>query len=194
MDSPLLAATRGGREGPSPGIASLKEAFDITYAVHRMEEEGARRRAYNGPGGAGQRGFLGGLNEDDEDEDDEEEGNGGAARESSKMPPPKDGPAHHDSIMGGRAGPRDQGKGRVVNATSQTATAGRTARTRGGNRGFDLDMGNATLLERRQKQKRVGNGTAVGYNGHPLAGKPMTAEDGLRMSEVSIPPGSPMHI
>lgn len=54
----------------SPGINTLREAFDITYAVHRMEEEGARRRAYNGPGGAGQRGFLNGLNEDDEDSDD----------------------------------------------------------------------------------------------------------------------------
>ncbi|KAJ4472318.1 kinase-like domain-containing protein [Lentinula aciculospora] len=71
LDSPLLSAARGGRaEGRSPGIASLKEAFDITYAVHRMEEEGARRRKYNGRGGAGARGYLGGLNEED-DEDSE---------------------------------------------------------------------------------------------------------------------------
>ncbi|KAL0581987.1 MAPK-activated protein kinase Srk1 [Marasmius crinis-equi] len=70
-DSPLLSAARGGRtEGRSPGIASLKEAFDITYAVHRMEEEGARRRKYNGRGGAGARGFLSGLNEDEEEEED----------------------------------------------------------------------------------------------------------------------------
>ena len=72
LDSPLLQAIRGGggREGRSPGLATLKEAFDITYAVHRMEEEGARRRAYNGPGGAGTRGFLHGLNEADEDDED----------------------------------------------------------------------------------------------------------------------------
>jgi serine/threonine protein kinase len=69
LDSPLLSAARGGRtEGRSPGIAILKEAFDITYAVHRMEEEGARRRKYNGRGGAGGRGFLAGLNEEDDDE------------------------------------------------------------------------------------------------------------------------------
>ncbi|KAJ7591248.1 kinase-like domain-containing protein [Mycena floridula] len=75
LDSPLLSAARGGRvEGRSPGIATLKEAFDITYAVHRMEEEGARRRKYKGTGGAGMRGVLSGLNEDDEeDEDDESE-------------------------------------------------------------------------------------------------------------------------
>jgi hypothetical protein len=35
------------------GLLHLKEAFDITFAVHRMEEEGARRRAYKGRGGAG---------------------------------------------------------------------------------------------------------------------------------------------
>ncbi|CDO74116.1 hypothetical protein BN946_scf185043.g166 [Trametes cinnabarina] len=49
LDSPLLADARGGvREARSPGLATLKEAFDITYAVHRMEEEGARRRAQKG--------------------------------------------------------------------------------------------------------------------------------------------------
>ena len=54
----------------SPGLATLKEAFDITYAVHRMEEEGARRRAAKG---GANRGFLGGLNEEDEDEYVEDE-------------------------------------------------------------------------------------------------------------------------
>ncbi|KAF9076358.1 kinase-like domain-containing protein [Rhodocollybia butyracea] len=80
LDSPLLSAARGGRaEGRSPGIATLKEAFDITYAVHRMEEEGARRRKYNGRGGAGARGFLTGLNEDDEDLDEPTESSRKAA-------------------------------------------------------------------------------------------------------------------
>ncbi|GJN91494.1 hypothetical protein Rhopal_004517-T1 [Rhodotorula paludigena] len=71
MDSPLLAP--GGRRAmPSPGVATLKEAFDVTYAVHRMEEEGKQRqRAYNGPGGAGRAGFLQGLNEAEEDEAEE---------------------------------------------------------------------------------------------------------------------------
>jgi hypothetical protein len=73
MDSPLLASMRGpgAREGRSPGLASLKEAFDVANSVHRMEEEGARRRAYNGPGGAGPAGFLHGLNEDDEEAEEE---------------------------------------------------------------------------------------------------------------------------
>ena len=68
LDSPLLAEARGGvaREARSPGVAQLKEAFDITYAVHRMEEEGARRRAQKG---GANRGFLGELNEGDEEDD-----------------------------------------------------------------------------------------------------------------------------
>ncbi|KAG8990747.1 hypothetical protein FRB90_001629, partial [Tulasnella sp. 427] len=37
-DSPMLAPP-GARDGRSPGVAHLKEAFDVTYAVHRMEEE-----------------------------------------------------------------------------------------------------------------------------------------------------------
>jgi hypothetical protein len=68
LDSPLLNDRAGRVPRASPGVAGLREAFDITYAVHRMEEEGARRRAYNGPGGAGARGFLTGLNEEEEDD------------------------------------------------------------------------------------------------------------------------------
>jgi hypothetical protein len=69
LDSPILADhyRRGPRDGRSPGLATLKEAFDITYAVHRMEEEGQRKQAM----GAGGRGALGELNEDDEEQDEE---------------------------------------------------------------------------------------------------------------------------
>ncbi|KAF7355167.1 Protein kinase domain-containing protein [Mycena sanguinolenta] len=128
LDSPLLSAAKGRVEGRSPGIATLKEAFDITYAVHRMEEEGARRRKYKGRGGAGARGFLHGLNEDDEDEDEEmiEE-----EREKSKTAA-----AYAD----GRAGPRDRGR----NAGTPRAA---------GAKGFELDMDGATLLGRRHRGK-----------------------------------------
>jgi len=75
LDSPLLHAYMHGERGArSPGISTLKEAFDITYAVHRMEEEGAHRRGRGrdrqAGGGAGNR-WLPGLNEEDEGEDDE---------------------------------------------------------------------------------------------------------------------------
>jgi len=123
LDSPLLHAVRGGRDGRSPGIASLKEAFDVTYAVHRMEEEGARRRAYKGRGGAGRAGFLAGLNEDDEDLLDEEFVVPPRSQGQQKQQPPRE-------VYDGRAGQRDLPR--------------RHGRT------FELSIDGATLLGRRQ--------------------------------------------
>lgn len=163
MDSPLLASMRAGnREGRSPGVGALKEAFDITYAVHRMEEEGARRRAYNGPGGAGERGFLQGLNEEDEEADEEaqleaarrkhgevvarqiqEHRGRAAAQAASGVKEPttthyagRGGANRREAeavLYDGRAGQRDRGKG------NKSA-------------GFELDMNGATLLGRRGKK------------------------------------------
>lgn len=129
MDSPLLHAVRGGRDGRSPGIASLKEAFDITYAVHRMEEEGARRRAYKGRGGAGPAGFLAGLNEDDEDPSDEEttDPSHPQGQQIQQQPP---------ELYDGRAGQRDMPRRHV--------------------KPFDLSIDGATLLGRRQLRDSQG--------------------------------------
>lgn len=180
LDSPLLSAARGGRvhEGRSPGVATLKEAFDITYAVHRMEEEGARRRKYNGRGGAGTRGFLTGLNEQDEDEIDEDEPHRQPYYQQAQMD------QAHRSVINGRVGQKDGvlasvGAGTGVNATPSAAIkAGR----RGGHKGFELDMGNATLLGRRHTKHRS-----------PLAEKPVGFDtppnvDSLKMEGVPMAP------
>lgn len=198
MDSPLLTAHHGGRvEGRSPGLATLKEAFDITYAVHRMEEEGARRRAYNGRGGAGQRGFLQGLNEDDEDEDLKEveetarkhgDAAGRAVAEGHRQVRAGAGSsaaaagyaagsgqkttATRGVWEGGRAGQRDRGSRKAGSAST-------------GSRGFELDMDGATLLGRRGKK---------GIEPSPLAGKPIGANDANGTNEDRLPPGSPMRV
>ncbi len=165
MDSPLLASIRAGnREGRSPGVGALKEAFDVTYAVHRMEEEGARRRAYNGPGGAGERGFLQGLNEEDEEQDE------AAQLEEARR---KHGEAVARQIQehrgraaaNAKAGVKEPvvtnyvGRGganrREAEAVLYDGRAGQRDRGRGGNaksNGFDLDLNNATLLGRRGKK------------------------------------------
>lgn len=200
MDSPLLSAARGGRghDGRSPGIAVLKEAFDITYAVHRMEEEGARRRKYNGRGGAGARGFLTGLNEDDEDDDqvaeddsdaesdEEHHRQGGAPTGHTNRTAAGQQRQPHTSIMEGRAGQRDLGHGRVVGATGTGNTANtKSTRSRGkvGHKAFELDMDNATLLGRRR------------FGGAQTASSPLRMERFRGdVPATHLPPGSPMRI
>ena len=206
---PLLTAVHGGRvEGRSPGLASLKEAFDITYAVHRMEEEGARRRAYNGRGGAGQRGFLAGLNEDDEDEDEDGDkevedarrkhgdvvgkavqegqrqvraggGGGGIAGVGQRNVARRGAVEDRALLEGGRAGQRDRGR-RVGGG----GVSGGTTTSTGNRKGFELDMDGATLLGRRHKKG--------GMDSSPLAGKPFGPRQGSEQDRM--PPGSPMRV
>jgi len=189
LDSPLLTAVRGGRvhEGRSPGVATLKEAFDITYAVHRMEEEGARRRKYNGRGGAGARGFLTGLNEEDEDGEAEEDESEPEENEPYRQPyyqqEHMDQP--HRSVMNGRAGLKDgivtsAGAGIGANVTPSAAIKTRSAGRRAGHKRFELNIGNATLLGRRHDNRSS-----------PLAGKPVVSGsplklDSLRMDDAPV--------
>lgn len=184
MDSPLLASVRAGnREGRSPGVGALKEAFDITYAVHRMEEEGARRRAYNGPGGAGTRGFLHGLNEDDEEGDEQsqlEEARRKHGEVVARQIEEHRGRAQAQAAAGVKEQPSSGqyvGRGganrREAEAVLYDGRAGQRDRGKGGKgAGFDLDLGNATLLGRRKKVEPS-----------PLSQAPVQ----------STIPGSPMH-
>lgn len=159
LDSPLLHAARGGRDGRSPGLASLKEAFDITYAVHRMEEEGAQRRAYNGTGGADARGFLRELNEDNEEMDydgDFVE----AARQCQAA-----GEASNPGMLVPTEKPRDQTQHRAYVRNDNTAhlaegRAGQRDRVSPARR-FELDLENATLLGRRNNRNTFAKGTPI---------------------------------
>ncbi|KAF8803688.1 Pkinase-domain-containing protein [Phlegmacium glaucopus] len=182
LDSPFLTSVRGRvHEGRSPGVATLKEAFDITYAVHRMEEEG-RRRNYNGRDGAGARGFLTGLNEEDEDggvdEDEGEPEESEPHRQPYRQQEHMDQP--HRSVMNGQS----RQKGGVITlagaGTGANATKTRSADKRAGHKGFELNMGNATLLGRRHNK-----------HSSPLAGKPIGSGsplklDSLRMEDVPL--------
>jgi hypothetical protein len=189
LDSPLLQSMRqtGQRGAASPGVASLKEAFDITYAVHRMEEEGAHRRQYDGVEGAGARGHLGGLNEEDEDAEEAHEvaearvKHGDAAaqtiqqrqqQKATVQEPPQayqgSGGANRKqaeaALYDGRAGQRDRGTG--------------ANKARGG--GFELNIGQATLLGRRTKKPS------------PLAQGGNNVSASQQGTGVAVDPGSPM--
>ncbi|KIP09881.1 hypothetical protein PHLGIDRAFT_102234 [Phlebiopsis gigantea 11061_1 CR5-6] len=197
LDSPLLAAVRGGgREARSPGLASLKEAFDITYAVHRMEEEGARRRAAKG---GANRGFLGGLNEEDEDESMEEDENVVA---EARQRHGEDQPEHRGRTTAPQQPPPPQGAGAKF-AAKRAVQGGGTApvkpvydgragqRDRGarraGNVPFELDMQSATLLGRRHKRGGIDGSAGAGFGGSPLA------QTGYA-NDIPENPGSPMRI
>ncbi|KAJ3534760.1 hypothetical protein NM688_g7083 [Phlebia brevispora] len=188
LDSPLLAAVRG-REMRSPGLATLKEAFDITYAVHRMEEEGARRRAAKG---GANRGFLGGLNEEDEDDYRDDEHTVAEARQRHGEAP--DTIRDYDRTAPPGVGSKDvakrilQGHLQKQAAPMYDGRAGPRDRARKGNTTFELDIGNATLLGRRHRRD-VDGGTV---RNAVAGGSPL-----VHMSEPDVPPeniGSPMRV
>ena len=171
LDSPLLAAARGGNvDGRSPGLATLKDAFDIAYAVHRMGEEGGHRRKDNGRGTAGAQGFLSQLNEDEEDwddDDEEEENMRGRVNVMQKQPQAQDkGPTREWDVVSGK-----------VVARVPAHKPGKTATRQGQGRkvkDFELDLHGSTLLGRRNRQKA----------GSPL-GVPLTnAIGGMRVVDV----------
>lgn len=181
IDSPLLQSLRGGgREARSPGLHNLKEAFDITYAVHRMEEEGARRRAYNGPGGAGTRGFLQGLNEDEEDEDADDEDVVEEARRRQRAADEAQARAEARHRSKERSKPRGARDDRELGE----GRAGQRDRAHGNNgRTFALDIESATLLGRRHRK--------IGHS--PDEPSPL-AKHGAETFEPYEAPQSPMRI
>lgn len=157
VDSPLMQEVGGGPRGArSPGVNTLREAFDVSYAVHRMEEEGARKRQQEAAGGA--RSFLPGLNEDDE-EDTETVIENTKRKYGDSVASAMREQVARDQAAGGKktqqiAPSQYQGWGgadrKMAEAALYDGRAG--ARDRGRqqrNKNFELSLNNATLLGRR---------------------------------------------
>ena len=152
----------------SPGAVNLREVFDVSYAVHRQEEEGKRRKNFP-QGYRGAAGFngLNSLNEDDDYDD-----------LSDDLPPNAPGQNPPSKLPKGQSAAADVGgveqKMRSTNLhgghTSAAAQARQSAAPKQGygqhspavaaaakqqvrkNRGaFELSLDNATLLGRRGK-------------------------------------------
>ncbi|KAK9447361.1 kinase-like domain-containing protein [Limtongia smithiae] len=135
LDTPRAAA-KGNR---TPVANTMKEVFDVSYAVHRMEEERARRQ-----GGAEN---LGLLNEEDEDEDEE--------FTSSE---------HLRQVEAGLRNVHmstNESRGRAGASTTAATGVGRHTRTTASATGrsnhkrkskFELNLDGATLLERRREK------------------------------------------
>ncbi|RPB14909.1 Pkinase-domain-containing protein [Morchella conica CCBAS932] len=144
----------------SPGVVSLREVFDVGYAVHRMEEEGKRRKNWK-------QGYRGAqpLNEEDEFDSEEED-----IAESVKIP--KDNEADDVAGMeatlkktnlnsgstyaGAIAAARGVGATAPMSPTTpKTNTGGHARSTKRKPGGFELSLDNATLLGRRKKDGTV---------------------------------------
>ncbi|KAI9047764.1 hypothetical protein LZ554_008474 [Drepanopeziza brunnea f. sp. 'monogermtubi'] len=142
----------------SPGQVNLREVFDVSYAVHRQEEEGKRRKNFK----PGYRNAvaMNGLNpidddEFDEEEEDEENANNGIP---SKVPKARDTDVHQveqslrntnlNAAAAARVPPAQKGYGQ--HSAAVTAAAKQQVRQRKGN--FELSLDNSTLLGRRAKK------------------------------------------
>ena len=184
LDSPLLQSMKKRAGMMSPGINQLKEAFDVTYAVHRMEEEGARRR-----GPAGQAPLVG-LNEEDED--------GGAEAATAAVRKQHGDEAaraieqrRREKEQQAQAAQQYQGRGgadrKLAEAALYDGRAGTRDRGSGRKRGFELNMGNATLLGRRNK-----GGATPGIHSQFLDAHGHEPVDGA--GKAGVVPGSPMRV
>lgn len=140
----------------SPGVVSLREVFDVGYAVHRMEEEAKRRKNWK----QGYRGGAQPLNEEDELDSEDED-----VSEPVKIPKEND----SDDVAGMEAtlrktnlnsgstyaGAIAAARGAGVVAPSPTTpkknSGGHTRAMKKKKAGFELSLDNATLLGRRKK-------------------------------------------
>ncbi|KHN94673.1 uncharacterized protein MAM_07428 [Metarhizium album ARSEF 1941] len=145
----------------SPGAVNLREVFDVSYAVHRQEEEG-KRRAQVGARAGGMGKPLGGLNEEDEDADEMQldqqaqntAPNGTRALEQSmRNANIRDQEAHARGRERERAAAPSAERGYGQHSAAVTAAARQQVRDRNRQKGaFELNLDNATLLGKRGKK------------------------------------------
>lgn len=171
--SALLETPGGGRrmDFRSPGAVNLREVFDVSYAVHRQEEEGKRRKNFpQGYRGAAGLSGLNPLNEDDDDDysDDQEDASNISQNPPSKLPKPQGGTAdvtgveqkmrttnlgHSSAAAQARqaAAPRKAQQDRGYGQHSPAVAAAAKQQVRRQRGAFELSLDNATLLGRRGK-------------------------------------------
>ncbi|KAL1297547.1 hypothetical protein AAFC00_006117 [Neodothiora populina] len=152
----------------SPGAVNLREVFDVSYAVHRQEEEGKRRKNFK-QGYRGAQG-LNSLNAlDEEFDDDEEEYNASSQPydSSSANPPAKLPKASAPDVTGVEqkmrntslsaaaqarqqsAQPKQQERGYGQHSAAVASAARRQVKNKGV---FELSLDNSTLLGKRRNK------------------------------------------
>lgn len=182
MSAQFLETPGGGQRRQdfrSPGAVNLREVFDVSYAVHRQEEEGKRRKNFKqGYRGAAGINSLNPLDEDDDDDYDDQ----GQVPSSQAYPstmqqnPPAKVPKSQGTgtdVSGVEQKMRTTNLGNVPSAAAQARHAAAAPRQLPQERGygqhspavaaaakqqvrknrgaFELSLDNATLLGRRGK-------------------------------------------
>ncbi|OAA47939.1 Calcium/calmodulin-dependent-like protein kinase [Metarhizium rileyi] len=146
----------------SPGAVNLREVFDVSYAVHRQEEEG-KRRAQVGTRAGGMGKPLGGLDEEDEDADEmqvDQQAHSKAPtagthslEQSMRNTNIRDQEAHVRGRERERAAAPVPERGYGQHSATVTAAARQQVRDRNRQKGaFELNLDNATLLGKRGKK------------------------------------------
>lgn len=139
----------------SPGAVNLREVFDVSYAVHRQEEEGKMRQQMGVKAGAGKP--LAGLDEEEEDDDrmhiDVATGTKHTATQSLEQSMRKTNIRDQEAARVPREAPRPGDKGYGQHSPAVTAAARQQVRDRNRQKGpFELNLDNATLLGKRGKK------------------------------------------
>lgn len=148
----------------SPGAVNLREVFDVSYAVHRQEEEGKRKKQFK----QGYRGAnaMNSLNALDENEDDDEYTAESVPYDSSSQHPPAKLPKSQGADVSGmeqkmrnttlsaaaqarqqQAAPQQRGYGQ--HSAAVAAAAKRQVKNKGA---FELNMDTSSILGRRAKK------------------------------------------
>lgn len=172
LSAPLVETPGGGSRRAdfrSPGAVNLREVFDVSYAVHRQEEEGKRRKNFpQGYRGAAGINGLNVLNEDDDYDDlmDELPPNAPGQNPLSKLPKQQGGVADVSGVEAKMRSTNLTGQGQTSVAAqarqaaapkqgygqhSPAVAAAAKQQVRRQKGPFELSLDNATLLGRRGK-------------------------------------------
>lgn len=157
----------------SPGAVNLREVFDVSYAVHRQEEEGKRRKNFpQGYRGAAGMNGLNPLNEDDDYDDLEDDlaPNAPTQNPPSKLPKPQGNGGVDVSSVEQKMRSTNLGNPSAAAQARQAAApkpgygqhspvvaAAATQQVKKNRGAFELSLDNATLLGRRGKGQGTGN-------------------------------------
>ncbi|CAM0135320.1 unnamed protein product [Umbelopsis sp. WA50703] len=184
-DQPITDNTRRN-DVASPTFTSMKEVFDVSYAVHRMAEEKARRKALaaNPKAQTAVFGAIHAMNDIDEDGNDDDDGYGlttdnsdssqsADSSEESEIPAPESREVNNAKVQMDNLKLKNPPSQRLQQAQRERLVANLkgaakipTEKPKPSSKmlkksPFELKIGNATLLEKRKQRQQMPDPPAV---------------------------------